>query len=246
MKYIFFISLFVIIAFLILKSPNNKSLENPLPPNPTPTPTILKKVSNGYFLERGIDAKNMYLVNNSNAGKKMLDLVKEYKCTKGINGGFYTTDNKPLGWMVINNQEISLNKQSTLFNGYINIWGDRSFEISLEQPVNIPLFGLQTGPVLIFEGKVKKLSLIRDKQARRMVMGSASDGIFLLAIFDSEAELSGPRLSELPTKVIEIANKENLAIESAINLDGGSASAFYGSQGILDETNNIGSWWCVR
>jgi len=130
-----------------------------------------------------------------------------------------------------------------LFNGYIII-DNSAFDIS-NSPKTGVLYGLQTGPLLVSNGKPWKLDLIRDKPARRMVMGTADDGIFLLAVFNGEAETTGPQLMDLPSWVMQIADKEKLIIDTAINLDGGGASAFYSTNVFLKESSSVGSWWCV-
>jgi exopolysaccharide biosynthesis protein len=209
----------------------------------TPIAEQTPDLSSGYLLERGIDPENLILINNTGIKKTSEELIKSNNCSSGINGGFYGTDDKPVGWMVINNEQISKPKESTLFNGYIII-DNSAFDIS-NSPKTGVLYGLQTGPLLVSNGKPWKLDLIRDKPARRMVMGTADDGIFLLAVFNGEAETTGPQLMDLPSWVMQIADKEKLIIDTAINLDGGGASAFYSTNVFLKESSSVGSWWCV-
>lgn len=213
-------------------------------PSPAPIVEVNPNLADGYFLERGIGAGNIRLINNTETKSESKDLIDNYDCDSGINGGFYSTDSKPMGWMVINGQTISKAADNDLFDGFILI-KDSAFSIVRSADADAD-FGLQTGPVLILNGQPQKLNLIRDKPARRMIMGLADDGIFIMAIFNGEAETTGPNLTDLPRRVMEIAETENMNIESAINLDGGGASAFYSSGEILTENSPVGSWWCIR
>lgn len=242
MKYIIAIVSILIITALVVRRPI-KTNETIVYPSVTPIAEQTPDLSSGYLLERGIDPENLILINNTGIKKTSDELIKNHNCLAGINGGFYGTDDKPLGWMVIDNVQISKPKESKLFNGYITI-DNSTFKINDSSDAGV-LYGLQTGPLLVSNGRPWKLDLIRDKPARRMVMGRAKDGIFLLAVFNGEAETTGPQLMDLPNWVMQIADKEKLIIDTAINLDGGGASAFYSSKVFLKESSPVGSWWCV-
>jgi len=200
--------------------------------------------SYAYILEREIFPNGISLINNTADKKSADEITRSFSCNAGINGGFYDTENKPLGWMVIRGRELSKSRNSQLLNGYILIKGSNfSIRFSKEDAVD---YGLQTGPILFSQGRAQKLVMFRDKPARRMIIGTAGDGVFILAIFNKEADTAGPNLADLPEILSEIGNKENMDITEAINLDGGSASALYTPQGKLSETSPVGSWWCIN
>ena len=175
-------------------------------------------------------------------------LMKDLACRAGVNGGFYGTDDHPLGLMTISGQEISRTKTSLLLNGFAAVVCEnrRCFMSISDQPTPGAKYDLQTGPLLLSEGIVKPLSLISDKPARRMVLATGETDTYLISVFNGEAETAGPNLADLPELVKQIGTINHLNLEKAINLDGGGASALHFPGADLDETKPVGSWWCVK
>jgi len=198
----------------------------------------------GYLIEKHVNPERIILGNNTTSKSDTQELMIRMKCIFGINGGFYDTQDRPLGWMVIDGKEVSRAKTSDLLNGFISII-DSQIEIG-KLNNTIADYGVQSGPLLFSNSEPWTLKMARDEKSRRMVMGNTTQGVFILGIFDPEADLSGPYLADLPEVVQKIAEEEGLLIQNAINLDGGSASAIYTSRGNLKEISNAGSWWCVK
>lgn len=159
-------------------------------------------------------------------------LSDDNNCVAGINGGFYGTDNKPVGWFV-NDKFVQKAKNSQLFNGFVSNKGTSS-----EKPENA-VWGFQTGPMILVKNKPIDLSLINDKPARRSVLAGNSKQVMLINVDPID-------LVDLPQKIEEISKKEKLNIETAINLDGGAASAFISPEISISETDPVGSWLCVK
>src|SRR3972149_8305161 len=121
------ISLLLLINYLGKLNRQEDNLANPTPtPVPLPIsplyPTI--ETENGvysYLIEAGISADRMRLENNTQSKKDTKDLMIQLECTAGINGGFYGTDDRPLGWMAIDYKEIAKEKKSDLLNGFVSI-----------------------------------------------------------------------------------------------------------------------------
>ncbi|RJR30058.1 hypothetical protein C4564_01180, partial [Candidatus Microgenomates bacterium] len=106
---------------------------------------------------------------------------------------------------------------------------------------------LQTGPVLVENGSAVELSLARDKQARRIVAAiTGSNELVFVAIYSPGSSFDGPYLEDLPLIVNHISEELNLNIADAINLDGGTASAFYSENTHISELSPIGSFFCVK
>lgn len=233
--------------FLMDQSVNYTGVKPDILPTSTPVPMPIVNTDVGnfaYFIQTEISGMDLLLFNNTQTKSDSKQLMIDLNCTAGINGGFYGTNDQPLGWMLIDNKEVSRVKSSELLNGFIWITDTR---VTISQKTNdLSKYGLQTGPILITEGETWKLKMARDEKARRMVMGTADQKAFILAVFDRYADLDGPYLADLPEIVQIIANKEGLVVDNAINLDGGSASAIYTDLGNLEEISNVGSWWCVR
>lgn len=198
-----------------------------------------------YALINNISLTGLTLKPNFKNGLPSEELMNKYDCKYGVNGGFYTEDNKPLGFLRLSDEIISPVKNSRLFNGFIQLTQNN---LTISDAVSSASGTmLQTGPMLIQNNIVESLIIKNDKFARRMVMGKDRlDKPVFLAVFDPDADLSGPYLADLPKIIKEISERENLGITAAVNLDGGRASAFYGSGKILKEFDPVGSWWCVK
>ena len=230
----------------------NQGSRIPVPVTPLPSP--VKNVKNiqvgginyGYAVVGGIDPGQLKLVPNFSDKSPSNQLVKDNQCELGINGGFYTPENLPLGWLVIAGSEISSAKStSLLLNGYVAV-ADGKVEILESKPKSLVSYGLQTGPVLVSGGKARQLSMAKDELARRMVMGTDKAGkAVFLTVFNPQTEILGPRLADLPQIVVMVAKKEIIDLEAAVNLDGGRASAFYSPDLTLKEADPVGGWWCV-
>ena len=108
-------------------------------------------------------------------------------------------------------------------------------------------YALQTGPVLIENNKEVTLKLARDQYARRMIGFIDNEGhLYFATVFNSTSYLQGPHLESTPYAVKKIEEVLDKTIVSAINLDGGAASAFYTPEFKLKESSSIGSFFCVE
>ncbi len=173
--------------------------------------------------------------------------MTENHCTSIINGGYYDRQNKPLGLFQVGSTIYSQQIKSDLVNGFIWTHASVSAAISIELPHLPFLFALQTGPILIREGKQLSLTINNDTPARRMVAAINMDKhIIFLTLYNGDSVYEGPLLADLPNIVSKISSKENLGITDAINLDGGSASAFYNADTHISELTPVGSIFCIK
>ena len=67
-----------------------------------------------------------------------------------------------------------------------------------------------------------------------------------MALYFPDQEYSGPLLARVPYILEKIAKKEQITIPDAINLDGGSASAFLSPDTHLTELNPVGGYFCIQ
>lgn len=245
-------------AFIYQYMKANKSTtpisEKTLTPSPSPTQVTKQEKTVSYNNERFAysyfivqNPANLSLIPNFSHPKDAQTLIADNACVSTINGGFYDTAGKPLGFFYANNRTLGQEIHSTLLNGFF--WADTYGValISTELP-RIPFrFTLQTGPLLLFNGQTMALTIQNDEHARRMVVGKTTDNHFIfLAVYSRESVYSGPLLSDLPSVVFSISSEENLGIVDALNLDGGSASAFYNGETRLSELTPVGSLFCVK
>lgn len=227
----------------------NEVLPSPVDMNDEPKAkevTVGEKKYN-FAIIKNVSAQQIKLIPNYEKQLSTEEMLQTENCEFVINGGFYGTDYRPLGWVEISGEEISRQKSSSLFNGFAYISNDYVATISAEKPETSVLYGLQTGPLLVQEQKAVLLSS-GGKNARRMVMATDTDGrlIFLSFFVTGMWTQSGPTLDELPEFVLKVAKLENVSINNAVNLDGGSASTFKGPDILLSEISPVGSWWCIK
>lgn len=189
----------------------------------------------------------MTLIPNFSEKIDTRSLVDANVCSAAINGGFYDTAAKPLGFFFANNRTFGQETHSTLLNGFFWSGTDGIARISTEL-TGIPFrFALQTGPLLFWGGKPVPLAIRNDERARRMVVAKSADNhIMFFAVYNGDSVYDGPLLGDLPGIIFDIRTKENLEITEAVNLDGGSASAFYNADTRLSELTPVGSLFCVK
>lgn len=158
------------------------------------------------------------------------------ECSYGTSGGFYTTDNKPIGLFVADGRLLSRAVSNTTLNGFF-VKTDH-FALTRQPPANSVEFAIQSGPYITPKSVLK---IKNDIFARRVLVARSGSEWRFWAISEKDNTFSGPLLTDLP----QIA--QELGIDEALNLDGGSASAFYSENGVrLGELTPVGSLFCGK
>ena len=190
-----------------------------------------------------VSPDQLKLIPNYSAKTSANQLYQDNHCQFLINGGFYSKEHQPIGLVRVENQEISQQEPNQLFNGYLAFDSGQASVGS--QDTNLANT-LQTGPLLAVNQTPTNLQMKTDKNRRRSFALTTDSGQLILAmITDKNSDLTGPYLVDLPDLVLTFAQAAGYQIESAINLDGGSASAIISSDSSLNELNPIGSALCL-
>jgi uncharacterized protein YigE (DUF2233 family) len=191
------------------------------------------------------DPQNLFLHPNFTEKLSSSERKKNLSCKNLINAGFYDKSNKPLGLFISERKIVEKEIESLLFNGIFYLSNENiPHIIETVSDGNIRL-AVQSGPVIYEKGVPRTLQIIDDKAARRMAVGITSDEkIIFLTFFNKESPLQGPYLQDLPAFIALFNNSGNHKIVSALNLDGGTASAFLTDNLSLNEVANIGSFFC--
>jgi len=155
-------------------------------------------------------------------GQSLGAVMKREKCACGANGGYFDTEFKPIGLRVIDGTTFSPLRRARLITGIL-LQSDRGIDVvrvgEFSRTKQI-IAAIQSGPFLV-EGN-KRIRGLNDSQlARRTFAGIATNDRALLGVCSdvSLAELS----NILATAPIAADSK----IRRAMNLDGGSSSAFW-------------------
>lgn len=253
---IFVIVLFVIAAtigalFFIFPEKSSrppKILSEEIVPTPTRAASEYPVVTVGgrkysYGLIRAAGAQ-VRLIPNFQNRKASFELARQYGCTRYVNGSYYDKSYRPLGLFFSEGSTLGNDSRSPLLNGYL--WQDDMETNITMMPPRKADWILQTGPMLIDAGTALSLTLRDDEPARRTAAMTGTDGdLFFLSVFHGESVLTGPYLSELPEVLYAIARKTGIDPGTAVNLDGGSASAFHDGEHTLSEFTSVGSILCL-
>lgn len=220
-------------------------------PSPTLTPTPPPKTItyNGETYAYDIILtypKDISLIANFTQKTSVQSIIESSQCVAGVNGGFYDTQNKPLGYFLTDSYTHNV-IQSALFNGYFVISSDNNASVASSLSLGTRRVGLQSGPLLFTDSRKQPLRIQNDEHARRIVAAVTSDdAVLFIVLYESESSFNGPFLADLPSFIDALNTKESLRIVDALNLDGGSASAFYSANTRLSEITPAGSVFCIK
>ena len=218
---------------------------NPVPSPSTslgvidPSPQLQSLGQYRYAVFAVNDLSRLKLFSNLTKKQESPLLKQLNNCQMLVNAGFYDEQDQHLGWFQVNGRELSPKQNNRLFDGYLSITSGAA-EIGFA-PRPAADFGLQSGPVLVFDAKPLKLTIKDDQPRRRMAAAITQDEqLIFLVILSPQSDYSGPLLADTPRIVLSI----NQDIVAAINLDGGSASAFIAPEVNLPEYQPIGGYFC--
>jgi len=191
--------------------------------------------------------QNLTLHSNLDQKQDSTQLVKDFQCQSLINGNFYDDSDNHLGWLYNYPNQISPTRTNDLFNGYLYLDSSNQLHLDTSNPNHQVIWGIQSGPILISNNYPRKLTLNTDQSRRRSLAAITDQNqLILLMITDNSSQLLGPSLTQLPNILTQIATEQNWQLTNAINLDGGSASAFYHQDTHINEINPIGSFFCLK
>ncbi|MBI3385406.1 phosphodiester glycosidase family protein [Candidatus Gottesmanbacteria bacterium] len=232
-----------------LKTPESSSTATP-----TPTP-ILKQTTEVMMAGKNYqvswikvsDLNRLSLYSNLAEKKTTEGLKKTYSCQNLINAGFYDKSDHHLGLFVSGGKIINSELISSLFNGFFFITTDGIADIANSAPRKSLHLALQSGPLLWNGGNPQVLLIKNDELARRMVvLTTPKKEVYFLAIYDQDSPLQGPYLEDLPNLLLQFQKNTSVSITSALNLDGGGASAFSNQEVTLLEVTSVGSIFCLK
>jgi exopolysaccharide biosynthesis protein len=162
------------------------------------------------------------VLQNEGGADSLGEMMRHEKCLAGVNGGYFNENFAPLGLRIANGQMIAPLQRARLITGVLvasprGVQIVRSREFSRRLGVSA---AIQCGPFLVDRGQ--PISGLNDSRlARRTFTATTSSGRALVGVC---SEVS---LAELAKILATTSLAEDLKIERALNLDGGSSSAFW-------------------
>ena len=155
-------------------------------------------------------------------GQSLAAVMKGEKYACGVNGGYFDSDFKPIGLRVADGATFSPLRRASLITGIL-LQSDRDIDVvrvSEFSRTKKIIAAIQAGPFLV-EGS-KRLRGLNDSQlARRTFAGIATNDRAFLGF------CSGVSLGQLADILATAPIISDSKIRRAMNLDGGSSSAFW-------------------
>lgn len=155
-------------------------------------------------------------------GERLASMIKRDKYVCGVNGGYFDDEFAPIGLRIVSGQMIAPLRRARLITGVLlasprGVQIVRAGEFSRSQKISA---AIQCGPFLV-DASQRVRGLNNSQQARRTFAATAMNERALLGVC---SEVS---LADLAAILATIPIAADLKIQRALNLDGGSSSAFW-------------------
>lgn len=235
-----------------------QKLVTPLP-SPTPTTssavgvlglseneTVLVEIDSDYRVGwEIINPAQVRVGINLDLAESSEELQVGHNCRVLTSAAFYDTNDQPMGLLMSQTATLSAWQENQLLNGILG-WQKDINELSISTDLGEYDWAVQAGPILWNQTQPITLKLASDQMARRIVAGiTETKQLVLMVITAKDSLFSGPYLQDLGSVLTKWQELAGVKLTAAINLDGGTASAFLSPTFKLKELKPIGSYICV-
>jgi len=155
-------------------------------------------------------------------GERLASMMKREKYACGVNGGYFDEQFKPIGLRIVNSQMLTPLKRARLITGVLfasprGVQIVRAREFSQRQKIEA---AIQCGPFLV--DRSQRVGGLNNLQHARRTFAATETNERALLGFCSEVSLA-----DLANILATTPIAADVKIQRAINLDGGSSSAFW-------------------
>jgi hypothetical protein len=162
------------------------------------------------------------VLQNEGGADGLGEMMRHEKCLAGVNGGYFDENFAPLGLRIANGQMIAPLQRARLITGVLvasprGVQIVRSREFSRRPGVTA---AIQCGPFLVDRGQ--PIGGLNDARPARRTFAATTTSSRALVGVCSEVSLA-----ELSKILATTSFAEDLRIERALNLDGGSSTGFW-------------------
>jgi exopolysaccharide biosynthesis protein len=165
------------------------------------------------------------VLQNEGGTDSLADMMRHEKCLAGVNGGYFDENFAPIGLRMVNGQVIAPLQRARLITGVL-LASSRAVQIVRSREFSRragATAAIQCGPFLV--DRSQPIGGLNDSRpARRTFAATTNSSRALIGVC---SELS---LAELSKILATISFAEDLRIERALNLDGGSSTGFWFSR----------------
>lgn len=169
---------------------------------------------------------SLRVIDGAESRPSLAETMERENAIAGVNGGYFDGDHKPLGLLISDGRMIAPMRKAKLFSGVVSaVSGRLQIQRTAEYlPKAKPAAARQCGPFLVDRG-VPVPGLNATRAARRTFVANAGSET---AAIGYSSHLTLAQVSEVlatPGVIPEVK------LQRALNLDGGSSSAFWFSDG---------------
>ena len=162
------------------------------------------------------------VIDNRNGADGLADAMRRENCLAGVNGGYFDPNFKPIGLLITDGAVISPLTRARLLTGVLCASSNgieivRLGEFSQKRKLDA---AVECGPFLIDLGR-RIRGLDDTRSARRTFAALARGGKAALGV------CSDVTLAQLSDVLSNVGLRDDFQIWRALNLDGGSSSAFW-------------------
>ena len=155
-------------------------------------------------------------------GETLSDTMPREKCAAGVNGGYFSVDFAPIGLLISDGRMIAPLQRARLITGVLSASARRVQilrvrEFSLREKIGA---AVQCGPFLV--DRSQPIGGLNDSHPARRTFAATTTGNRALAGVCSDVSLA-----ELSRILGTTLFAEDLKIDRALNLDGGSSTGFW-------------------
>ena len=162
------------------------------------------------------------VIDNPGGKDNLAAVMRRENCLAGVNGGYFDADDKPVGLLISDGNVVAPLRKARLLSGVMVVSNGRIqllrvAEYSSKQTATA---ALQCGPFLVDRGRpVAGLNNARPARRTFIVTGGSDRAAIGLC--------SDATLAELGQILAAPGIAPDLRVQRALNLDGGSSSAFW-------------------
>ena len=162
------------------------------------------------------------VIDNPTGEDNLAAVMRRENCLAGVNGGYFDSDDRPVGLLISDGKIVAPLRKARLLSGVMVAWDGRIqlLRIAEYSAKRTATAALQCGPFLVDRGR-RVSGLNNTRPARRTFIVTSG--------FDRAAIglCSDATLAELGKILATPGIAPDLKVQRALNLDGGSSSAFW-------------------
>jgi exopolysaccharide biosynthesis protein len=167
-------------------------------------------------------AATLRVIDNPAGGDDLAAVMRRENCLAGVNGGYFDPENKPVGLVIGDGKLIAPLRKARLLSGVMiaTNGGIQLLRVAEYSSKRKAIAALQCGPFLVDRGQpVPGLNDTRPARRTFVVTGGADRAAIGFC--------SGVTLAQLGKILATPEVVPELKVQRALNLDGGSSSAFW-------------------